>query len=401
MPSVFLKRGRDTALERRHPWIFSGAILRVEGNPGSGDTVEIRTESGAMLGLGAYSPQSQISVRVWTFKQGEEISPSFFGRRLARALEARRALVESNEFTACRIVNAESDGLPGLIVDRYGGFLVCQFLAAGVERWRADIVGQLAALFPCDGIYERSDAEVRAKEGLEPRTGVVAGNEPPELVDVREGECNYLVDVRRGHKTGFYLDQRDNRALLAGSTKDADVLDCFTYTGGFSVRALKGGAKTVCAVDSSGDSLALARRNVEHNGQDCGRLETLDGDVFHVLRKFRDIGRSFDVIVLDPPKFVTSRKQLESASRGYKDINLLAFKLLRPGGALFTFSCSSLMLPDLFQKIVADAALEAGREAQIIRRLSQGSDHPVALNFPEGAYLKGLVCRVSTGDAKQ
>jgi 23S rRNA (cytosine1962-C5)-methyltransferase len=349
-----------------------------------------------MLGLGAYSPQSQISVRVWTFEPGEEVGPAFFGRRLASALEERRPLVESNLFTGYRIVNAESDGLPGLIVDRYGSFLVCQFLAAGSERWRADIVSQLAALIPCDGIYERSDADVRSKEGLEPRTGVLAGVEPPELVDVREGDCSYLVDVRHGHKTGFYLDQRDNRTLLAGFTKGVDVLDCFTYTGGFSVRALKGGAKNVCAVDSSGDALALARRNAEHNGQDLGRLEMIDGDVFHVLRKFRDIGRSFDVIVLDPPKFVVSRKQLEGASRGYKDINLLAFKLLRPGGVLFTFSCSSLMLPDLFQKIVADAALEAGREAQIIRRLSQGTDHPVALSFPEGAYLKGLVCRVKS-----
>ena len=394
MPSVILRPGRDTALSRRHPWIFSGAVSRVEGEPGSGDTVEIKTASGDVLGLGAYSPQSQISVRVWTFDPSEEVSPAFFGRRLAQAITVRRSLAESEQFNAYRIVNAESDGLPGVIVDRYGGFLVCQFLAAGAERWRTDIVSQLGALVSNEGIYERSDAEVRTKEGLEPRTGVLAGNEPPELVDVLEGDCRYLVDVRCGHKTGFYLDQRDNRALLGGFTRDSDVLDCFTYTGGFSVRALKGGAKSVCAVDSSADALALARRNVEHNGLDSGRLETLDGDVFHVLRKFRDTGRDFDAIVLDPPKFVTSRKQLESASRGYKDINLLAFKLLRPGGVLFTFSCSSLMPPELFQKIVADAALEARREAQIVRRLSQGIDHPVALNFPEGGYLKGLVCRV-------
>jgi 23S rRNA (cytosine1962-C5)-methyltransferase len=293
---------------------------------------------------------------------------------------------------AFRLVNSESDGLPGIIVDRYGDCLVCQFLTAGAELWRREAVSQLQEIVPCSCVYERSDADVRGKEGLSPRTGVIAGSAPPELVNIRENGMRFLADVRGGHKTGFYLDQRENRALLAGYARDREVLNCFSYTGGFSMAALSGGASRTVNIDSSGPALDLAARHVELGGFDPSLAEHVEGDVFTLLRKYRDSGRTFDIVVLDPPKFVESRSQLVRASRGYKDINLLAFKILKPGGILFTFSCSGLLDRDLFQKIVFDAALDAGRDARIIHWLSQSPDHPVALSFPEGAYLKGLVC---------
>ncbi len=409
MPAVILKSGREKSLQRRHPWVFSGAIASVDGDAGAGETVEVRAADGTPLALGAYSPHSQITVRVWTFDPTESITPHFFRDRLTRALRARSALgsdVHSTgpedfppatfhlPLTAYRLVNAESDGLPGLVVDRYGEYLVCQFLSAGAEYWKREIVTLLADLLPSAGIYERSDVDVREKEGLPSATGVLAGSPPPDLVEIEEYGCRFDVDVRGGHKTGFYLDQRDNRALVAQYAEGREVLNGFAYTGAFGVWALKSGAVRVTNVESSAAALELARHNVELHGLDASKVENVAGDVFHVLRQYRDSRRQFDLIVLDPPKFADSRSQVEKASRGYKDINLLAFKLLKPGGVLFTFSCSGLITPDLFQKIVAGAALDAGRDAQIIRRMTQAPDHPVALNFPEGEYLKGLVCRV-------
>ncbi|OIP63496.1 MAG: 23S rRNA methyltransferase [Nitrospirae bacterium CG2_30_53_67] len=393
MASVILKSGREKALRRRHPWIFSGAIAAVEGSPKSGETVEILAQERTRLARGAYSPRSQITVRVWTFNPDEEITPAFFRERLKRAIAYRRTLTESKDLTAVRLVHSESDGLPGLIVDRYGNFLVCQFMAAGSEYWKQEIVAQIKDLIPCAGIYERSDLDVREKEGLPRSTGVLAGDAPPDLIEIQEGECRFLVDILHGHKTGFYLDQRDNRALAAEYARGREVLNGFAYTGGFGVCALKGGAARVTNVESSSDALTLAMRNVELNGLNAAQVENVAGDVFQVLRQYRDSRREFDLIVLDPPKFAESLSQIERAGRGYKDINLLAFKLLRPNGVLFTFSCSGLLAPDLFQKIVAGAALDAGREAQIIQRLTQAPDHPTLLSFPEGSYLKGLVCR--------
>ncbi|MEK6776181.1 MAG: class I SAM-dependent methyltransferase [bacterium] len=394
MASVILKSGREKALHRRHPWIFSGAIASVQGTPAPGETVEILAQDRRRLARGAYSPHSQITVRVWTFNPDEEISPAFFRGRLERAIASRRDLTESKDLTAVRLVHSESDGLPGLIVDRYGGFLVCQFMTAGSEYWKQEIVARIKDLVPCAGIYERSDLDVREKEGLQPCTGILAGDAPPDLVEIREGECRFLVDILHGHKTGFYLDQRDNRALAAGYARGSEVLNGFAYTGGFGVFALKGGAARVTHVESSSDALALAAKNVELNNLNADQVESVAGDVFQVLRQYRDSRREFDLIILDPPKFAESMSQIERAGRGYKDINLLAFKLLRPGGVLFTFSCSGLLAPDLFQKIVAGAALDAGRDVQIIQRLSQAPDHPTLLSFPEGSYLKGLVCRV-------
>jgi 23S rRNA (cytosine1962-C5)-methyltransferase len=405
MKSVILREGREKSLLRRHPWIFSGAIERVEGEPGSGDTVEIKSASGEWLARGSISPKSQITVRVWTFNAAEEIGPEFFRSRLELALEARGLFGRAAGFdrphpadegaqSALRLVNAESDGLPGVAIDRYGEFLVVQILTAGAELWRKTLAAELERMLAPAGMYERSDVDVREKEGLEKRAGVMAGREPPDLIEIREGPCRYLVDVKRGHKTGFYLDQRENRALMPDYAPDAEVLNCFSYTGGFGIAALKARAAKVTNLDSSGPVLGLARRNFDLNGLDPSKVEYVAGDAFEVLRQWRDAERRFDVVILDPPKFVESTSQLTRASRGYKDINLLAFKLLRRGGVLFTFSCSGLMSTELFQKIVADAALDAGREARIVRRLAQAADHPTLLSFPEAGYLKGLVCKV-------
>ena len=394
MSEIKLKPNRDKSLRRHHPWVFSGAIAHGQSAVKLGDTVELLAADGTWLARGAYSPHSQISVRVWTFDSTQQIGPAFFKERLGKAIAARRPLVTDIESPACRLVHAEADGLPGLVVDRYGEFVVCQLLAAGVEAWRQEIVAQLAELVPCTGLYERSDVDVRAKEGLPSRHGRLHGSEPPELVEIQEGPLRFLVDLRHGHKTGFYLDQRENRQHLGAYAAGADVLNCFAYTGGFGIAALWHGARNVINVDTSGEALALAARHVALNGLDDGRVAQREADVFRLLREYRDAQRRFDLIVLDPPKFAASAGQVERASRGYKDINWLAFQLLRPGGVLLTFSCSGHIGEELFQKIVAGAALDAGCEAQIIKRLGQAADHPVALNFPEGSYLKGLVCRV-------
>jgi 23S rRNA (cytosine1962-C5)-methyltransferase len=396
-PQLILKPNREKSLLRRHPWIFSGAVQKIEGEPQPGATVEIRAADGRWLAHAAYSPQSQITARVWSFAENQEVSMEFFRQQIQKAISRRPFPV--SRFAATRLVNAESDGLPGLIVDRYAKFLVCQFLSAGAEFWRETVVNVLQELVPSAGIYERSDVDVRRKEGLPTRTGVLAGEPPPALIEIEENDMRLLVDVVHGHKTGFYLDQRDNRARLAEFTAGKEVLNCFAYTGGFGVMALKGGAAHVTQIDSSGPALELARQNLELNTFHVSRFTNTEADVFHALRQFRDSRRQFDVIVLDPPKFAESKHQVERAARGYKDINLLAFKLLRPGGVLFTFSCSGAIETSLFQKIVADAALDAAahsaeREAQILHRLTQAADHPVALNFPEGEYLKGLVCGV-------
>ena len=394
MPLVILKSGRDKSLLRRHPWVFSGAVEKVEGDPAPGETVEVLSHNGEFLCRAAYSPSSQIALRAWTFDAGEEAGPEFFRSRLKQAVEFRVPFLKLTD-GACRLVNAESDGLPGVIVDKYAGFLVCQFLSAGAELRRGEILSQLLRIVSPLGIYERSDVDVRLKEGLEPRAGILWGEPPPPLLEIREKSCRFLVDIRHGQKTGFYLDQADNRIKLAEYADGAEVLNGFSYTGAFGIHALKAGACGVTNIDSSPAALDLAARNRELNHLEERSVENIQGDVFQVLREFRDRRRMFDLIVLDPPKFVESQSRLSSGARGYKDINLLAFKLLKPGGVLFTFSCSGLVPLNLFQMIVAGAALDAGRNAQIIGVLTQGPDHPTALNFPEGAYLKGFVCRAS------
>jgi len=394
MTLITLKPGREKSLLRRHPWIFSGAVEKVEGDPRPGETVEVLSNKGEFLCRGAFSPHSQISLRVWTFNPDEEVGPEFVHSRLKRAVDFRMAFLSQGSEEACRLVNAESDGLPGVIVDKYAGFLVCQFFSAGAEFWREEIISQLQQMLSPQGIFERSDADVRLKEGIEPRVGLLLGEPPPPLLEIEEKPCRFFVDIEHGQKTGFYLDQRANRAVISEYAEGAEVLNCFSYTGGFGIHALKAGAGRVLNVDSSQAALALAERNGEFNHIAGDRTETIEGDVFRILRDFRDRRRMFDLIILDPPKFVDSQRQLERGCRGYKDINLLALKHLRPEGILFTFSCSSLVPRELFQMIVAGAALDAGRDVQIVRVLSQGPDHPVSLYFPEGSYLKGLVCRV-------
>jgi 23S rRNA (cytosine1962-C5)-methyltransferase len=392
MHTLILKPGREKSLLHRHPWIFSGAIDRIKGEPQAGETVMVRDGNGAFLAYAAFSPQSQIRARVWSFREGEAIDATFFRARLQRAIAARKDLAIKTD--GLRLVHGESDGLPGLIVDRYGSLLVIQVLSAGMERWREEIVDLLAELTGCPNIYERSDVEVRDLEGLAARKGLLRGELPSPLA-IREHGLSYYVDVERGQKTGFYLDQRENRRRVGELAKGRDVLNCFCYSGGFSISALSGGARSVVSVDSSAEALHLARENALLNGLPEERVEWLEGDVFKALRQFRDQGRSFDLIVLDPPKFAPTAQHATKAARAYKDINLWAFRLLRPGGLLATFSCSGGVSPDLFRKILAGAALDAGVTGQVLEHFSAAPDHPVALSFPEGEYLKGLLVRRS------
>ncbi len=393
-PVLILQPGREKSLLRRHPWIFSGAVDRVEGDPAPGATVEVRSSSGEFLARAAYSPASQIRARAWTFDPAEAGGRGLLPPSPPGCHQSARTLLRHANFalSAFRLVYAESDGLPGTHrrpLRRHPG---AQFLSAGADYWRDTIVNLLVELTGLEQVYERSDADVRQLEGLPVRIGPLHGN-PRETLTIAEEGLQFRVDLAGGHKTGFYLDQHLNRQAVRFLARDRDVLDCFCYTGGFSVNALAGGAGSVLSVDSSADALALCRENVTLNALPAERHSVIEGDVFQLLRKFRDENRSFDLIVLDPPKFAPTAAQAEKAARGYKDINLLAFKLLRPGGYLVTFSCSGGVDAALFQKIVASAALDAGVDARILEHLEQSPDHPVALHFPEGTYLKGLLCR--------
>ncbi|HET9907411.1 MAG TPA: class I SAM-dependent methyltransferase [Anaerolineales bacterium] len=401
--NVILKPGREKSLLRRHPWIFSGAIHAADEHIPSGSTVDLLSSTKQFLAHASYSPNSQIRARVWTFDD-EKVDKGFFQKRIRAAIAVRSPLllggglgVRSDSY---RLIYAESDGIPGLIVDRYGDVLVLQSLTAGSEFWKETFADILIEETGLTTIYERSDADVRELEGLGPKVGLLRGHlrslRPGSgqafMFPITEHNLKFNVNLQSGHKTGFYLDQKMNRLRVRELAKDKDVLDCFCYTGGFTVNALAGGAKSVLSIDSSEDALALARENIVLNDLPSKKATFLDGDVFQLLRKFRDENRSFDMIILDPPKFAPTAAQAERAARGYKDINLYAFKLLRPGGLLITFSCSGGIDAGLFQKIVAGAALDAGVDAQILEHVSQNADHPISLNFPEGAYLKGLVC---------
>jgi 23S rRNA (cytosine1962-C5)-methyltransferase len=384
---LVLKPGREKSLRHRHPWIFSGAVEAVEGEPAKGDTVAVVGKDGAFLAWGAYCPDSQIRARAWSFDAKDEIGEPFLRGRLETAIARRPPPTPGND--AMRLVHGESDGLPGLIADRYGDTIVVQILSAGAEKWRSRWAPLLAQLTGAKAVYERSDVEVRTLEGLAPRTGPLLG-EVKGPVRIHEDGVAYEVDVVQGQKTGFYLDQRDNRALAGSLARDAEALNAFCYTGGFTLAALKGGAKRVTSLDTSEEALALGRRNVEINALDASPAEWLAADVFSQLRKFRDQNRKFGLIVLDPPKFAPTEKHVPNAARAYKDINLWAMKLLAPGGHLLTFSCSGAVSPDLFQKIIAGAAADARTDLQIRRHLGASLDHPVSIHFPEGEYLKGL-----------
>ena len=391
MSTLILKRGREKSLRRRHPWLFSGAIEKLSGKPGAGDTVEIRDASGKPLGRAAYSPKSQIRARMWSFDANEEVDAAFFRRRIQRALALREALPARRHTNALRLVHGESDGLPGLIVDRYADVLVAQFLAAGVERWRDPILDALSELTAAEAIFERSDAEVRKLEALPARVGFARGNRNASRCPIVEYGLNFHVDVEQGQKTGFFLDQRENRQRVRELAAGREVLDGFCYTGGFSIAALAGGARRITAIESSAPALEVARENLAANPFDASKVQFVQGDVFAQLRTLRDRAAKFQMVVLDPPKFAPGAAQVKNAARAYKDINLLAFKLLAPGGLLATFSCSGGVSAELFQSIVAGAALDAGADAKIVERFGAAADHPVALEFPEGEYLKGLL----------
>jgi 23S rRNA (cytosine1962-C5)-methyltransferase len=387
---IELKPGRDASLRRRHPWVFSGAIARVTGSPEPGHVVLVRGADGTPLGRAGYSPRSQIAARMWTFDADEVIDADAIAGRVRRAAAARADLVPDSD--AARLVFAESDGVPGLIVDRYGAHVVVQLSAWSAEAWRDVIVDALRALDGVESVYERSDVDVRRKEGLESRTGPLTDVEPLEIVEIDEAGMRFGVDVRRGHKTGFYLDQRTSRRVVRDLAHGRRVLNVCSYTGGFSIAAALGGASEVTSIDSSQPALDGLVANAARNGVEPGTV--IKADAFVELRRMRDANERYDLVVLDPPKLAATAGQVQRASRAYKDLNWLACRLLAPEGRLVTFSCSAAMGDELFAKVVAGAALDAGRDAQVIARLTQAPDHPVALAFPEAAYLKGLVCRV-------
>ena len=391
MNTLTLKRGREKSVLRHHPWIFSGAIQSVSSQPALGETVTVHDAEGRFLAQAAYSPESQIRARIWNWDPAVPIDRDFFKSRLANALGLRKQWIDRAQTTAYRLVHGESDGLPGLVVDRYGDALVVQITSAGAEAWRGEILSLLEDLLAPSAIYERSDVAVRTLEGLPERVGLLSGALPPQPMRITENGLSYQVDLVGGQKTGFYLDQRDNRQKCREIAGGKSVLNCFAYTGGFTLAALAGGAESVVSIDSSAEALETARQNVALNSLPEDRCEWIVGDAFHELRTLRDKAAQFDLVILDPPKFAPTAAQARKAARGYKDINLLGFKLLKPGGTLMTYSCSGGIDAAFFQKIVADAALDAGIRARLLYHLGQAPDHPTDLAFPEGTYLKGLV----------
>ena len=389
--NIKLNAGREKSLLRRHPWVFASALQKLDQDIASGSTIDLLSSDGQFLARASYSPISQIRARVWTFED-EPVDREFFRKRIKSAIELRQLSKAESHTNAYRLLHGESDGMPGFVVDRYKDLLVLQSTTAGSDFWKEIVADILVEETGLQNIYERSDVDVRELEGLKPITGILRGTIDGLRLTINEYVLKFQVDIEYGHKTGFYLDQRHNRHRVGKFAEGRDVLNCFCYTGGFSIHALANGAKSVLSVDSSADALSLLEENITLNDLPADRHTSLEGDVFQLLRKFRDANRSFDMIILDPPKFAPTAAHAEKASRAYKDINLLAFKLLRHGGMLFTYSCSGGIDAALFQKIIASAALDAGVNATIIEHLSQGSDHPVSLHFPEGAYLKGLVC---------
>ncbi|WP_277200713.1 class I SAM-dependent rRNA methyltransferase [Victivallis vadensis] len=396
MENKFLKLnpGREKSLLRRHVWIFSGAVADYPGEAAPGETVEVFDAKNNFLARAAYSPDSQLIARVWTFDRDEQIDEAFFARRIKAAVEYRHFLKLDDPKGGCRLINSEADGLPGLVVDRYAGVLVIQITSAGIEFHRDTIVKLLAEITGAASIYERSDVSVRAKEGLAERSGLLYGAQPPNPVIIEENGARFAVDVRHGQKSGFYFDQRCARAAVAAYADGRTVLNAFSYTGAFAVSALLAGAEHVINIDSSAPALKQAAHNLEMNRIKPERYENRTADVFTELRRLVEEGRKFDLVILDPPKFIESQKALVRGCRAYQDIARLGYRLLNPGGLLFNFSCSGLMTPELFQKITADAALDAGVRARLVRHLEQAPDHPVSLAVPEGFYLKGLVTRI-------
>lgn len=395
--TLILKPKRDKPVQKKHPWVFSGAIGRMEGSPRPGDLINIVSANKEWLAYAYYNPHSQIRGRILSWNEAEQFDESFWETRLKRAIASRDLLQFGANTNAYRLVAAESDGLPGLIVDKYANYLTMQCYTMGIDKRKGMLTEVLAGLVNPAGIIERSDVSMRHKEGLQEEKGVLWGKAPEGRLTILENGYQFQVDLLHGHKTGYYLDQRDNRALVGDPRFVAgkDVLNTFAYTGGFAVYAAGGGANSIINIDAIKGVLEQAEQNMAVNGfADRPNDEFIAGDAFEILRDYRDEGRQFDVVVLDPPKFAHKRKDVERACRGYKDINWLGMRLTRPGGVLATFSCSGLISADLFQKVLFGAAVDSGREVQIIHTLTQGADHPVLLTYPEAAYLKGFLCRV-------
>jgi 23S rRNA (cytosine1962-C5)-methyltransferase len=389
MQKVFLKKGRNRPVLNGHPWIFSGAIERLEGSAEVADVGDVFDSEGNWLARGLYNPRSQIRVRILTWKK-EEIDRDFFTRRIGQAAALRESYL-STTTNAYRLVNGEGDFLPGLVVDRYGEFLACQFYTAGIDHLKGLIIEVLASLCPVKGIYERSEGGVREEEGLPPQVGVLSGEEPPELIQIEENQIKFLVDMRQGQKTGFFLDQRESRALLATLSRDKTVLNCFAYTGPFAAYAMKGGAKNVVSIESSKSAIELARQIFALNGFPSDQANFIKADVFSYLKQGQT---QFDIVVLDPPSLAPRRADADAAAGGYKFLNLHALRSVKTGGLLLTFCCSQHISSDLFQKIVFGAAVDSGRRVQILRKLGHPIDHPVSLHHLEGEYLKGLLLQV-------
>lgn len=396
LPKLVLKRKREKPVLNRHPWVFSGAIHSVEGEAAAGDLVQIVDSNGRFLATAYYNPKSQIQGRILSWDADEKINTAFWKQKIERAVDGRSRLQLHPQTNACRLINAEADGLPGLVVDKYGDFLVMQCLTLGIDQRKEQIMNLLAQLLKPKGIVERSDVDVRKKEGLPLVAQHSWGETPPDELIIQENGLQFGVQLLAGHKTGFYLDQRDNRQLVGQPqhVADKEVLNLFAYTGGFGIYAAAHGAKSIIHVDASAPALQQAERNVELNGWKRPSDQYITADAFDLLRTYRDEGQQFDVIILDPPKFANSQRDVERACRGYKDLNWLSLRLLRPGGLLATFSCSGLISADLFQKVLFGAAVDAQRDVQILQQLGQAPDHPIALTFPESAYLKGLLLRV-------
>lgn len=393
MIDVILKKGKEKAAILRHPWIFSGAIDKIKGKPENGELVNVISAEKEFLAYAYYNDQSRVALRLLEWDENTTVDQEWYTQKLKSAIAARKHLL-NEETNTCRLVFSEADFLPGLIVDKYADFLSLQILSAGMENIKEDLINILRAELNPTGIFDKSDAGARKHENLEPTQGLLWGEAPPEFIEVKENGISYHINIADGQKSGFYCDQRDNRLILAEYTKDKTVLDCFCYSGGFTLNSLKQGAAHVTSVDSSGLALETLQHNLGLNGFSADKQDSIQSDVNKQLRAFKDEGKLFDVLVLDPPKYAPSRSALDRAARAYKDLNRLGMLLLNKGGILATYSCSGAVDMETFKQIIAWAALDAGREVQIIKQFHQPEDHPVRISFPEGEYLKGLLLRV-------
>ncbi|GAA4926601.1 class I SAM-dependent rRNA methyltransferase [Mucilaginibacter defluvii] len=394
MVDVILKKGKEKAVLQRHPWVFSGAIERVKGKPANGDVVRLVSAQGTFMAYGFYNDKSRVALRLLEWNEEVPVDEAWFRAKVADAVNARRHVLADGENNTCRLIFSEADYLPGLIVDKYADHLAVQVLTSGIENNMPVIIDELQKLLHPKSIFDKSDASSRQHEGLVTENKLLWGSQPPELVEVKENGITYGINIAEGQKSGFYCDQRDNRCILASYAKGKKVLDCFSYTGGFTLNSLKSEAASVTSVDSSALAVETLNENIRLNNFDAAKHQAIKADVNSQLRRFKDDGEKFDVIVLDPPKYAPSRSALDRASRAYKDLNRIAMLLLNDGGLLATFSCSGAMDMETFKQVLAWAALDAGKQVQFIHQFCQPEDHPVRSSFPEGEYLKGLLCRV-------